>query len=201
MKIPFTLTIIIATCVTAFSQETAPLEEARNAARKVNEYVRAFSDLAIAVEADTDRPHLLKGGGGGVMIVPDKNVTSAALGTAAEKITPLGQLWLHKGTVAKEGQATSSEKAREVVVTADNRDYHLHLFLLGTEKNASGTLDLVVFAKDKEPLLRVPVQSSTSSQELPVELSGEKTGEDSATLTLRLFGQYKADLPLVRKAD
>ena len=97
------------------------------------------------------------------------------------------------------GRAPAKDKLRYFTIRDGEEERKVQLYLVGAAKDAQGTLELVVFGADKEPLLRVPLgRSSENSQLLPIELSGRKNNEDSGTLTLRLFGQYQADILLVK---
>ena len=61
---------------------------------------------------------------------------------------------------------------------------------------------MIVFGKDKEPLTRVPLMAREGAkQEFPIEVSGEKRDERTGTLTLRLFGQFEAQLLLMREEE
>jgi hypothetical protein len=82
------------------------------------------------------------------------------------------------------------EKARDV-----------QLYYLGAAKNDAGELQLVIFAKDKaQPVLRVPLKKITStSQSLPVELEGRKQSDDTGVLTIRLLGEYAAEVTMMKQ--
>ncbi len=192
------------TLAAAFADEitATPLDEAQKAAHKVSASAPSLADAPIAIDADLDKPHLIKGtSGGGAMIIPDKKLTAETLAAAGGTPVPVGQLWMLKATIAENGHPLAEDKTRRVVVEDGDKEIRLQLFLLGAAKNAQGTLDLIVFAKDKTPLLRVPLEKGASaSQQLPGELSGRKYDEDSVTLTVSLAGQYQARLLLMKPA-
>ena len=200
MKILPALALTFALASAAGAQEIAatPLDEAQKAAHKVAASL-SLTDAPLAIDADLDKPHLVKGGGGGAMIIPDKKLTAETLAAAGETPVPVGQLWLLKATVAENGHPVAEDKTRHVAVEDGDKEIRLQLFLLGAAKNARGTLDLVVFAKDKTPLLRLPLEKGAgTSPQLPAELAGQKNDEGSATLTLRLAGGYQARLLLMK---
>lgn len=203
MKTLLTLASIFTLAAAAFADEIAatPLDEAQKAAHKVAASAPSLADAPIAIDADLDKPHLIKGGHGGAMIIPDKKLTAETLAAAGETPVPVGQLWLLGATVAENGRPLAADKTRRVVVEDGDKEIPLQLFLLGAAKNAQGTLELIVFAKDKAPLLRLPLEKSAgASQQLPAELSGRKNDEDSATLTLSFAGQFQARLLLMKPA-
>ena len=203
MKAIPALAVTFALAAAAFADEitATPLDEAQKAAHKVAASLPGIADAPIAIDADLDKPHLIKGGGGGAMIIPDKKLTAETLAAAGETPVAVGQLWMLKATVAENGRPLAEDKTRQVIVEDGDKEIRLRLFLLATARNAQGTLDLIVFAKDKTPLLRVPLEKGAgAAQQLPAELAGQKNDEDTVTLTLNLAGQYRARLILIKPA-
>jgi hypothetical protein len=89
-------------------------------------------------------------------------------------------------------------------VTISEGDQHKDVlfFLIGVVKKEQGATELVVFGKGSEPVLHVPLtKGSAGAQDFPIALSGRQTGDDSATLTLNLPGQFTADLGVVKAGD
>lgn len=192
-----TLITTLAFASSLLAQESVPLEEAQKIARKINEEAGAISDAALAIEPNLDAPQGIKGGEIGLIVVPDKKLSAEALGGAGT--TPIAQLWTLGLLVAKDGKAIPSSELRRVTFHGKNEDKTVQLYFLGAQKSESG-VDLVVFSKDKEPLLRVPAaKASGATQSLPIELSARKESEDSGTLTLNVLGQLKADLLMVKQ--
>lgn len=62
---------------------------------------------------------------------------------------------------------------------------------LGVRRNGPDALELLVFGKDKEPLLKVPLKKIEAQQEPPIDMSAERTG-DEGRITLRILGKYEA---------
>ena len=60
-------------------------------------------------------------------------------------------------------------------------------------KSADGKLELLIYGKEKEPIVKVPMKATTSSaaQENPIEISAERKDE-GGLVTLRLVGKYEA---------
>ena len=198
-----TLVALTALALTRFAtaQESVPLEEAQNAARKVNAALPTLSNAPLSIDADLEKPHVLKGGGGGVMVIPDKKLTVDALTNAGPAITPVGQLWMLKVGIAHDGKTTPADRLRSVTITDGDKDREVQIYLLGARKNEQGTLELVIYAKDSQPLMTAALTSNTTgAQSLPLEITGRKNGEDSATLGIHLFGRYHTDLLLMKPA-
>ena len=207
MNIPsltFTKNFIGLAALIAFSpalnaQESIEIEEARKAARKLTETAGRISDAPFEVDSDLEKPQGIKVEGRGLLVLPDRKLSVELLAAANSAITPIGQLWMLKLTVAKDGKPTVAEKIRHITVGDGEKEREVGLYFLGATKSAAGELELVVYAKDKEPLIRVPINKrAASKQEFPIEVSGAKNDEDSGTLSLRLFGEYDARLVLMR---
>jgi hypothetical protein len=149
------------------------------------------------------KPQAIKAGKVGLLVIPDKKLTLETLGSAGDSVTPVGQLWMLNVSLGKNGEAAPNDKIRFLSVADGDRDLQVQLYFVGAAKNASGQLDLVVFAKDKEPFLRVPLTkaAAATSQELPIEISGRKDDDHTGTLSLHVLGQYVADLTVKRPAE
>ncbi|MDB6152861.1 MAG: hypothetical protein JWL90_1314 [Chthoniobacteraceae bacterium] len=186
----------------AAAHEAVPLEEARNAARKLTELYPLPADAPFKLELDTDKPRAIKGGYSGVMIVPDKRISSEAFVAAGKTITPVGELWALKVAIEDRGAAVKKEKLRVVSVGEGNERRQLSLFLLGVAKNAHDLPELLVFGKENEPLLHLALQkSATGKQPSSVEISARKRDDNSAILTINLPGEYIAELPMIKVSE
>jgi hypothetical protein len=200
MKNLLTLAALVAFTPALHAQDAIELEEAQKAARKLNESISRITDAPFAVDSDLEKPQGIKHEGIGLLVLPDRKATAELLAAANSGITPLGQLWTMKLAVAANGKATSAEKLRHVTVTDGDKEHEVSLYFLGATKTEAGGLELVVYAKDKEPLLRVPINKRVAGkQEFPIEVSGAKNDDNSGTLSLRLFGEYDAQLLLMRE--
>ncbi len=195
---------IVITASQSFGQESVPLEEARDAARKLNAVLAAETATAVQIEADTEKPCAIRGGEVGLMIVPDRRLNSAQFDALTAEISPVGQLWTRKASLAVNNQPATRDQVRVVSIEDDGgtkRD--VELYLLGAKKNEKGQPELLLYGKGKEPLLRVPISVSkdATTQTSPIELSGRKNDENSGTLTLRFAGGSKAEFVLTRPAQ
>jgi hypothetical protein len=197
------LAVLALVTAASFAQEVVPLDEAQRGARKVTDSLGTLADAPFATEVDVTKPQAIKAGKAGLLIIPDKKLSSEALGAAGDSITPLGQLWMLNISLGKNGEPAPSDKIRFLNVSDGDRTLQVQLYFVGAAKNPEGKLDLVVFAKDKEPLLRVPLTkaSDSASQELPIQISGRKDDDSTGTLSLHVLGQYVADLTVKRPAE
>jgi hypothetical protein len=195
--------LILALSLTAFAQEIVPLEEAQRGARKLTDVLGIPGDAPFALEVDVTKPQAIKGGGAGLLVIPDKGLTLEKLDATGSAITPLGQLWTLNVSLAKDGRPAPNERLRFHTLSTDTEDLRVQLYYLGAQKNADGKLDLVVFAKDKEPFLRQPLtlNGQPASQTLPIELGGRKDDEETGTLSLHFLGKYDIDLTVKKPAE
>ena len=200
MKTLNTLGALLFTIPALVAQEIVPMEEAQEAARKLVATSAPIADLPLKVEPDAEKPSAVKADKAGAMIIPAKGLSAEKLEAAADSPIPLGQLWSLRLSVAANGKAIESDKVRLVTVTDGEKQHELELYLVGARKGAQGALELVVFGKGNEPVARAPLakRPASGTAQLPIELSGRKESDDTGTITLNLFGQYQADLPVAR---
>jgi hypothetical protein len=62
---------------------------------------------------------------------------------------------------------------------------------LGVQRNGSGALELLVFGKEKEPLVKVPLKTMDAKQNVPMDIVAERESE-SGKVTLNILGKYTA---------
>jgi hypothetical protein len=184
------------------AEDAIELADAQKAARKLAASATAITDAPFAVEVDREKPQGIKAKDGGLIVLPDRKLSAELLATANSAITPIGQLWTLKLVLAEKGSAVPAAKLRRITVADDEKERVVQLYFLGASKNDKGALELLVFGKDKEPLARVPlVAREGAKQEFPIEVSGEKRDDHTGTVTLRLFGQFEAQLLLMREEE
>lgn len=198
--LPKTLIALIACAPSLLAQDAIELGEAQKAARKLSESASRITDAPFTVEADLEKPQGIKAEGVGVIVLPDRKLSVELLAAANSAITPLGQLWMLKLAVATDGKPMAAEKLRHFTVGDGEKAREVSLYFLGATKTDTGSLELVVYAKGQEPLLRVPIKKRVAGkQEFPIEVSGVKNDDKSGTLSLRLFGEYDAQLLLMHE--
>jgi hypothetical protein len=202
MKLPFrSLALASLLTATCFAEpEPMPAEEAQRIAHKLNDAIGHPADAPLAADVDPDKPQGLKAGGVGLMVLPDRKLAADALASAGKEVTPLGQLWTLSASVAADGRPLASDRLRLVRIADGDKSVEVQLYYLGAAKNEAGELQLVVFAKDKsQPVLRVPLQKATgASQSSPIEITGRKQDENTGILTLRIVGEYSAEVALMK---
>lgn len=197
------LALTLACTVSASAQETADLEAAQKIALKLKATIGTPPDAPLAIDADVEKPSLLKvAGDAGILFMPDRKLSAAALSGVGSEIVPLGQLWMRKLTLVSGVKALAADKVRTVAVTDEGKEAKVLLFYVGARKSAAGSPELVLFARDTTPLLSAPIESTNGEKgEVPVELSGRKSSEGVGLLTLSILGRHQAELRVMKDEE
>jgi hypothetical protein len=157
--------------------------------------VAKIDDLQFKPDVDTEKPSAFHAEGKyGAMIVPDRNLSAETLAKAGKDLIPVGHLWTRNLAPALDGVVTPNAKLRLVTVSVDNNDHALPLYLLGLRKNAEGNLELLVYGKAKDAIVKVPLKKVDAAQELPIELDGKKGDNETGTVIVNLLGKYQAQI-------
>ncbi len=200
MKLHSSLALLVALLVAqaASAQDPGAAEQAQKMALKLQAALGPLADAQVAVDADASKAASYAHG---VLLVPDKRATDAALAAPAAGVSALGQLWCHQVSPVVDGRPVASDRTRIVTLNEEGKPAAVQLFLLGLGKTASGGAELLVFGKEAQPLLRVPFEKlDTAPSDKPCELSGRKVGEATGALTITMFGHCKAEFEMM-KAD
>jgi len=178
-------------------QNRLPRDEAQRYAKVcVEKAALVLTDPQLTVEPDPEQASAERGEGGGAMVVPDKKLTEKKAADLGKDVLPLGQLWLRKWTLVVNGQATPSGKLRVVAVSVDDKERPMPLFLLGLRKKGEKDRELVVYAKDGEPLQVLPLRQLETGHEQPLELTWKRGDKDADSLTLNVLGKYQGELKI-----
>jgi len=210
MKHPLTLTskslaFLLAAFALAHSaraQEMIDPEEAQKIAQKLAAVSTASSDQPFNVDPDAGKPVGIKGGDAGLIIMLDKKLSADSLANAGKTATPVAQLWMHKISLANSGSAVGKDKLRTFTVGDGDKARDVQLFLVGVVKNEQGATEIVIYGKGAEPIVRAPLAKHfAAKKEVAVDVSARKTGDDAAALGLDFFGEYAAELAVVKAAE
>ena len=193
MKSTITATLLITGLLAAQAQERLPREEALKYACYASLDLKAMLGTPIPTDPDIKRPVAFKHENHGLMVLPETKLSAQTFAAAGETVKPAGQLWLVNLAPMRDGQVVSSDTLRMVHVRAGEQEADASCYALGVSKKADGPLELLVYGKDKDALLRVPLKSISSQQENPIEMSGEAK-ENSGVVTLKFLGKYEASI-------
>jgi hypothetical protein len=180
----------------ADAQEPVPLDRAREFARALSESAAKLSPTPVQIDADVLNPFGIHAGEAGALVVPDRNLTAAALAEVGEKPLPVGELFLRNVLLTSNGTAVTGEKLQHITVAMNDQKVQVPIYFLAARKNGDGKLELLVFGKDNEPVAKALLGKVPSQAKLPIELTAEKQDEKSGLLTLKVAGQFEAELVL-----
>ncbi len=201
MKFPTFLLGLAALALPLHAQENIGLEEAQNIAQKLIETLGKPADAPLVLDVDGDKPQGLKANETGLIVIPQKNLTAETFGAATSAVVPVGELWMRKIVLSADGKATPNDVQRVLSITSGDKNVEVIVYLLGVAKNDKGALELVLFARGKESIVRVPIEKrELAKQEFPITVSAEKTGEQAATISMQFLSQYEAKVQ-VKKAE
>lgn len=183
--------LIVTTCHCASSQEQLSRREALKYAFLVSADLKTLQNTPITTDVDLKQPVALRDGDYGALLLPEAKLTADAIAKAGEQIVPIGQLWLHKLTPMRESGGVPSYQLRLVRVVGEDESGEAVQCALGVKSNGVGGLDLLIFGKERTPLLKVPLKQTERTIQLPIALQAEREYE-SGRLTLNLLGRYEA---------
>jgi hypothetical protein len=182
---------LIAGFTTVQAQEQLPRQEALKYAFIVSADLPAMLKTPIPTDPDVKRPIALRDGDYGGMVLPESKLSAEVFSKAGKDVAPVGQLWLLKLVPVSDGQPVPASKLRLVEASSDEGKATVPCCALGVRKDASGVLELLVFGKDKEPVVRAPMRTISRQQDDPIEMSAERK-DDGGHVTLRFLGKYEA---------
>lgn len=191
MKTAIQLIFLVALAFSGFSQEPISREVAVRIATYLNFDLSQFKETPIPTDGDTKRPVGLRLEEYGGLIVPETKLSADTFFKIGKEVVPVGQLWLRRIAPLKNDEPINEEKLRLVPVSYEGRQDKVCLCLLGARKNADGTLELLIYSKEKEPLITVPMKKIDVAQENPIEISAE-VDQNTAVVTLKIVGKYEA---------
>ena len=174
--------------------ERIPLERAQQIAKLLQEQVAKVGDLQFKPDVDTEKPSGIHAENKyGAMVIPDRNLGEDTFTKASKtEVTPIGHLWTRNLAPAVDGTVTPNAKLRLVGVPIEGNEHNLPFYLLGLRKNPDGKLILLVYGKDKDPLVKVPLERAEKTPGVPIEVDGKKGENETGILILNLLGKYEA---------
>ena len=172
-------------------QEAVPRDEALKAAFQLCRDLPTMLGTPIPTDPDVKRPVAIHAEHRGLMILPESKLSLDAVAKAGPDAAAIGQLWLLKVIPMVDGQPAKADKLQMVTPKDDKENRTVALCALGVRKGTDGRPELLVYGKDKEPLLHVALTPISDKQENPIEVSAEPQG-DGATVTLKILGKYSA---------
>ncbi len=192
MKKSLIISIVLVGLATVQGQERLSREECLKYAFIATVDLKEMLKTPIPTDPDVKRPAAVREGDYGGLVLPESKLTAEIIAKAGKAVVPVGQLWLVKLAPLVDGQVVAADKLRMVNVKHEDNEVKVPCCALGVRKTDDGGLELLVYGKDTEPVLRTSLKASASSQqENPIEVNGERK-ENGALVTLKFFGKYEA---------
>jgi hypothetical protein len=185
----FSLLCIALSAVQA--QEKLPREQSLKYAFVLAANLKQMVATPIPTDPDVKRPVAVKEGNYGGMVLPEGKLNAAVFAKAGTEVIPVGQLWLVRLAPLSEGQVTPASKLRIVHFSSGDQQADANCLALGVRKASGDKLELLLFGKGTEPVMRVPLKSISSEQDTPIDMSAERR-DDGGLLTLKFVGKYEA---------
>lgn len=183
--------------------QQVPADQAAKIALKLSAALGSPTDAPFAVEPDLEKPAGIKASGEtGLLALPDKKLKAESLAAAGKDVTPIGHLWMRNIVLAVNNAAPDPAKLRVIGIADKDKVVKMEVYYLGVTKSESGALDLGIFGKDKEALVKVPlVKTDAAASSTPIALDGHKEGENTGVLVITVFGSYKADVIVTKPRE
>jgi hypothetical protein len=182
---------LIAGLAAAQAQEQLPRQEALKYAFADSANLAEMVRTPIPTDPDVKRPVALRDGDFGGMVLPESKLSPEVFSKASKEAAPVGQLWLLKLVPLSDGQPVPASKLRIVEVKSEDAQAKVPCCALGVRKSGEGELELLIYGKDTEPVLRAPMRAISRQQEDPIEMTAERK-DDGGHVTLRFLGKYEA---------
>ncbi|MGA2255359.1 MAG: hypothetical protein ABSG53_11905 [Thermoguttaceae bacterium] len=192
MRVILAATLFLAGFSVAQAQDALPREEALKAAFQLCRQLPKMLETPIPTDPDVKRPVGVCDANRGLMILPESKLSLHDVADAEAKAAQIGQLWMLRVVPNVAGQPASTDRLRMVDVNLDQEDVTAVLCALAVRKGADGKPELLIYGKEKEPLLHVALTKISEKQENPIEVSAERQG-DTGTVTLKILGKYTAN--------
>jgi hypothetical protein len=193
MKNFFLLTALFAV-LSAQSQEKLPREECMKYAFIVSANLKELLNTPIPTDPDVKRPAAVKDEGSGAMVLPETKLSAQTFARIGKETVPVGQLWMAYLAPVSEGKVIPADKLRLVHLATGDQDVDAPCLALAVRKDPKANLELLIYGKTSEPLIRLPLKSVASVQDVPVDLTAERKDDGSTLLKLTFVGKYAAAL-------
>ncbi len=182
--------LVLAGFITSQAQERLSREESLKAAFFATANLKEMLNTPIPTDPDVKRPVGYKDGDYGAMVFPETKL-SDSLAKMGKEVVPVGQLWMLKLAPLNDGQVVPTSKLRMVHVSAGDQEADVVCCALGVRKSSDGAPELLIYGKDKEPVMKVALKSVSGQQENPLDFSADRK-DNGGELTLKIAGKYEA---------
>jgi hypothetical protein len=197
MKLIIAATLLCLGLLASPAQERLSREEALKHACVLSVDLKELLKTPIPSDPDIKYPVALRQDDHGGMVLPEAKLSAQTFASAGEEVKSVGQLWLVNLVPVRDGQAVPSDRQRLVHVRVGEQEADAACCALGVSKKAGSGLELLLYGKDKDPLIRVPLKPISRQQDNPIEMSCELK-DDGGVVTLSFLGKYEGTFKLTQ---
>jgi hypothetical protein len=176
------------------AQEQLLRREALKYAFMLGDDLRTLQGTPIVTDVDLKQPVAVRDGDYGALVLPEAKLSAETLVTTGDKIVPVGQLWLCRLTPIRNGEAVPAGELRVVNFELECTSSSAAQLTLGVKGGATGDLELLVFGKDKLPLLTLKLKKTASLAAAPISMTAARVNDEAGRITLSILGRYEASL-------
>jgi hypothetical protein len=199
MRIWIAVACVLGVAGAGWAQQRVPQQQAARFAKMFAEHAAKISNPQLKTDVDPEKACALAVGEARIMLIPEKGLSEDTFRKASQDVVPVGQLWMRLLVPAMDGKAVSADRLRIVTIPGLNNE--LPLSLVGVHKGSGDQLELVLYGKEREPILRVPLRKVEVKQEQePVQLDGKEGENHTGILTLKILGKYEAQITVTKSA-
>ncbi len=182
--------VLLTSLLAIQAQEKLSRTQALQMAFYASADLKEMLNTPIPTDPDLKRPVAVKDGDYGAMVLPEAKLSADVFAEAGKEAKPVGQLWLRNLAPENEGERVPQSKLRTVNVRARDQEADAVCCALGVCKDANGGLQLLIYGKDKEPVVRMALKPNSGQQDNPIEMSAERK-DDDGLITLEFLGKYE----------
>ena len=182
--------VLLTSLLAIQAQEKLSRTQALQMAFYASADLKEMLNTPIPTDPDLKRPVAVKDGDYGAMVLPEAKLSADVFAKAGKEAKPVGQLWLRNLAPENEGERVPQSKLRTVNVRARDQEADAVCCALGVCKDANGGLQLLIYGKDKEPVVRLALKPISGQQDNPIEMSAERK-DDDGLITLEFLGKYE----------
>jgi len=100
-----------------------------------------------------------------LIALPDRKLTLGTFDAVGKEIAAVGHLWMRKVVPFVNGGPPEPAKLQRFAMSENGKEVTVELYYLGVTRTVIGSLELSIFAKDRQPLVKVPLVKMDAAAE------------------------------------
>ena len=178
---------LVGLLTTANAQERLELDKAKQYAQLTRQKPEALKSAPLQFKADLEHPVALSSEGYGGLLIPRAHLSEISEDEFGAEATAIGELWFFNLAPEQNGWAAAENKLDIVSLNTDDGVVKFPRCVLGVRTTENQSPVLMVYGKDKKPLLTVPILESSYAKANALDMTATADGE--VTLSM---GKYTA---------